>query len=110
MTSGRPPFTSAWIVFLSIPWVAPVSGAEEPPVFPELRAEAREERDAELLYLKEETVSIAARHEQPISQAPSNVYVITDQDIRHSGATDLPQSSGAFPGSKSCRSRVPTST
>jgi len=43
----------------------------------------------ELLLLKEETVSIAVRHEQPISQAPSNVYVITDEDIRHSGATDL---------------------
>jgi hypothetical protein len=35
----------------------------------ELRAEAKEERDTELLYLKEETVSIAARHKQPISQA-----------------------------------------
>lgn len=45
----------------------------------------------ELQLLKEEeTVSIASRHEQPISQAPSNVYVITDEDIRHSGATDLP--------------------
>ncbi len=42
------------------------------------------------LLKEEETVSIASRYEQPISQAPSNVYVITDEDIRHSGATDLP--------------------
>jgi len=45
----------------------------------------------ELQLLKEEEmVSIASRYEQPISQAPSNVYVITDEDIRHSGATDIP--------------------
>ena len=41
------------------------------------------------LIKEEETVSIASRYEQPISQAPSNVYVITDEDIRHSGATDI---------------------
>jgi hypothetical protein len=45
----------------------------------------------ELQLLKEEeTVSIASRYEQPISQAPSNAHVITDEDTRHSGATDLP--------------------
>ena len=42
------------------------------------------------LIKEEETVSIASRYEQPISQAPSDVYVITDEDIRHSGATDIP--------------------
>ena len=52
----------------------------------------------ELEMLKEESVSIAARHEQPISQAPSNVYVITDEDIRHSGATDLPTVLRRIPG------------
>jgi outer membrane receptor protein involved in Fe transport len=53
----------------------------------------------ELLLLKEEeTVSIASRHEQPISQAPSNVYVITDEDIRHSGAPDLPTVLRRIPG------------
>ena len=53
----------------------------------------------ELLLLKEEeTVSIASRYEQPISQAPSNVYVITDEDIRHSGATDLPTVLRRIPG------------
>ena len=36
----------------------------------------------DLNFLKEETVSIAALHEQPISKAPSNVYVLTEEDIR----------------------------
>src|SRR5438552_18441642 len=52
----------------------------------------------ELLLLKEESVSIAVRHEQPISQAPSNVYVITDEDIRQSGAPDLPTVLRRIPG------------
>jgi iron complex outermembrane receptor protein len=50
------------------------------------------------LLKEEETVSIAVRHEQPISQAPSNVYVITDEDIRQSGATDLPTVLRRIPG------------
>ncbi len=52
----------------------------------------------ELLYLKEETVSIASRYEQPISEAPSNVYVITDEDIRNSGSTDIPTLLRRVPG------------
>ncbi|MFO0699787.1 MAG: TonB-dependent receptor [Nitrospira sp.] len=52
----------------------------------------------EALYLKEEIVSIASRHEQPISEAPSSVYVITDEDIRLSGATDLPTILRRIPG------------
>lgn len=52
----------------------------------------------EVLYLKEETVSIATRYDQPISQAPSNVYVITDEDIRQSGAIDLPTLLRRIPG------------
>jgi iron complex outermembrane recepter protein len=50
------------------------------------------------LIKEEETVSIAARHEQPISQAPANVYVITDEDIRQSGATDIPTVLRRVPG------------
>ncbi len=53
--------------------------------------------DLELLK-EEETVSIASRYEQPISQAPSNVYVITDEDIRQSGAIDLPTVLRRVPG------------
>jgi iron complex outermembrane recepter protein len=50
------------------------------------------------LIKEEETVSIASRYEQPISQAPSNVYVITDEDIRHSGAPDIPTILRRVPG------------
>src|SRR5438309_6808618 len=50
------------------------------------------------LIKEEETVSIASRYEQPISQAPSNVYVLTDEDIRQSGATDLPTVLRRIPG------------
>ncbi len=50
------------------------------------------------LMKEEETVSIASRYEQPISQAPSNVYVIADEDIRHSGATDIPTVLRRIPG------------
>jgi outer membrane cobalamin receptor len=50
------------------------------------------------LLKEEETVSIAARYEQPISQSPSNVYVITAEDIKHSGATDLPTVLRRIPG------------
>ena len=53
-----------------------------------------------LLILKEENESISRGlgKEQPISQAPSNVYVITDEDIRHSGATDIPTILRRIPG------------
>jgi iron complex outermembrane receptor protein len=50
------------------------------------------------LIREEETVSIAARQEQPISEAPANVYVITDEDIRQSGATDIPTVLRRIPG------------
>jgi len=50
------------------------------------------------LIKEEESVSIASRYEQPISQAPSNVYVITDDDIRQSGAPDLPTVLRRIPG------------
>jgi iron complex outermembrane receptor protein len=52
----------------------------------------------ELRFLKEETVVTAVRHEQPLSQSPSNVYVITDEDIRQSGATDIPTLLRRVPG------------
>ena len=65
----------------------------------ELNTQSNQAPIPELELIKEEeTVSIASRHEQPISQAPSNVYVITDEDIRHSGATDLPTVLRRVPG------------
>lgn len=63
----------------------------------EPRAEAELTQELELLK-EEETVSIASRYEQPISEAPSNVYVITDEDIRQSGAPDLPTVLRRIPG------------
>ena len=65
------------------------------PVDPKVTSRLSQELE---LIKEEETVSIASRHEQPISQAPSNVYVITDEDIRHSGATDIPTILRRVPG------------
>ena len=50
------------------------------------------------LLKEEETVVTASRHAQRISEAPSNVYVITDDDIRMSGAIDLPTVLRRVPG------------
>ena len=73
---------------------APLPGYTE-----ELSTQSDEVLIPELQLIKEEeTVSIASRYEQPISQAPANVYVITDEDIRQSGATDLPTVLRRVPG------------
>jgi iron complex outermembrane receptor protein len=65
----------------------------------ELNTKSEQDPIPELELIKEEeTVSIAARHEQPISQAPANVYVITDEDIRQSGAIDIPTLLRRIPG------------
>jgi iron complex outermembrane recepter protein len=71
----------------------------EPPIVerPEVLTSPLATEELELLK-EEETVSIASRYNQPISEAPSNVYVITDDDIRHSGATDLPTVLRRIPG------------
>ncbi|MDH5585463.1 MAG: TonB-dependent receptor, partial [Nitrospirota bacterium] len=53
---------------------------------------------ADLNFLKEETIGIAALHEQPISDSPANVYVITEEDIRRSGAIDIPTLLRRIPG------------
>ena len=73
---------------------APLPGYTE-----ELSTQSDEAIIPELQLIKEEeSVSIASRYEQPISQVPSNVYVITDEDIRQSGATDLPTVLRRIPG------------
>jgi hypothetical protein len=51
--------------------------------------EVRVNEEFELLN-EEEILSIATRYERPIPQAPSKVYFIIDEDIRHSGATVIP--------------------
>jgi iron complex outermembrane receptor protein len=96
MTRLTGPQKSLLLGMLAILLVAqsPLSGYTE-----ELPTQSKQALIPELELIKEEeTVSIAARHEQPISQAPANVYVITDEDIRHSGATDLPTVLRRVPG------------
>lgn len=79
-------------------WCIALGQAQETPASDASRTTlARTGEELEFLR-EEETVSIATRHEQPISQAPSNVYVITDEDIRHSGATDIPTILRRVPG------------
>ncbi|MBH0177977.1 MAG: hypothetical protein HP491_08965 [Nitrospira sp.] len=77
------------LVFCSMPAAA----APEP---------AHESKDAPHVFslIEEETVSTAIRREQPISQAPSNVYVITAEDM----APPMSRPScAAFPALTSCR-------
>lgn len=50
------------------------------------------------LLQEEEIVITSVRHEQPISESPSNIYVITDEDIQRSGATDIPTILRRVPG------------
>jgi outer membrane receptor for ferrienterochelin and colicin len=69
----------------------------QPPQSMEPMPEATLTQELELIK-EEESVSIASRYEQPISEAPSNVYVITDEDIRHSGAVDIPTLLRRVPG------------
>ena len=96
MTRLRGPLKSLLLGILTIVCAAqaPTSGYTE-----EVSTESDQALIPELELIKEEeTVSIASRHEQPISQAPANVYVITDEDIQHSGATDLPTVLRRVPG------------
>jgi len=87
------PRRTAWIIAAVVPAAFAIHVSEC-----EVGAQAQGGVTEELRLLKEETVSIAARHEQPISEAPGNVYVITDEDIRQSGATDLPTVLRRIPG------------
>src|SRR3982750_2015071 len=52
----------------------------------------------EMKLIQEETVVTASQYDEPITKAPSNVYVITDEDIRQSGSPDLPTILRRVPG------------
>jgi outer membrane receptor for ferrienterochelin and colicin len=78
--------------------VPPEAWAEPSLIIPRASTATEKKLREETLYLKEETVSVASRYEQPISKAPSDVYVITDEDIRNSGATDIPTLLRQVPG------------
>lgn len=88
------------ILIMTVWWLSdPLSGWAEPSfVIPRTSSSTEKQIQEEALYLKEETVSIASRYEQPISEAPSDVYVITDEDIRQSGTTDIPTLLRQVPG------------
>ncbi len=80
-------------------WSGPLDSWAEPLFsIPRSSSATEQQIQDETLYLKEETVNIASRYEQPISRAPSDVYVITDEDIRNSGATDIPTLLRQVPG------------
>ena len=89
---GRPLLAAVLTVSLTGPTWAESSTGGQPNPTPVAISEELE------LLKEEEMVSIATRHEQPLSEAPSNVYVITDEDIRHSGAVDLPTVLRRVPG------------
>jgi len=71
---------------------------QEAPAAPRLSAQAEQALQEELLFLHEESIVTANAQMQSLSQAPSNVYVITAEDIRHSGATDIPTLLRRVPG------------
>lgn len=91
-----------WAIILHMAiwsWQVPFhAGAETTLPIPRASSTVERQIQEETLYLTEETVSIASRYEQPISRAPSDVYVITDEDIRNSGATDIPTVLRQIPG------------
>ncbi len=75
-----------------------LSWAEDTPKVVRLPSNLSASLQDEVQFLEEETVVTAMRYEQPISEAPSNIYVITAEDIRRSGATDLPTILRRVPG------------
>jgi iron complex outermembrane receptor protein len=65
---------------------------------PRLPESAIHEVKQDLAYLREEQIVISNAQLQPISQSPSNVFVVTAEEIRQSGATDLPTILRRVPG------------
>jgi iron complex outermembrane recepter protein len=92
--SGRTKICAFLFLIVGLTAAAPFRSLAQAPV----AHASKEPLEALELIKEEESVSIAVRHEQPISQAPSNVYVITDEDIRNSGAIDLPTVLRRIPG------------
>ena len=82
---------SCWVGLIVLAWSVSTLAAPEPATDPA-------NQPGVFSFIEEETVSTALRREQPISQAPSNVYVITAEDIRQSGAPDVPTILRRIPG------------
>ena len=100
--SFHPSLSAPWCIFVLLTSFQladiPHCWAQSSLPLPRTSSSTEQSLQDEALYLKEETVSIASRYEQPISKAPSDVYVITDEDIRNSGATDIPTLLRQVPG------------
>ena len=61
-------------------------------------AQTSEEEELALSYGDKSTVSIATGSQQPITKAPSSATVITAEEIKAMGATDLDQAMETVPG------------
>ena len=61
-------------------------------------AQSPEEEDLALAYGDKSTISLATGSQQPVSRAPAVATVITAQDIKDMGATDLDQALESVPG------------
>ena len=82
---------------LTVGLAAPVHAETHPEAVSPPAVEAPHVEELELMK-EEESVGITSRYEQPVSQAPLNVYVITEEDIRQSGAIDVPTLLRRIPG------------
>ena len=65
-----------------------------------------DEEDLALIYGDKSTISLATGSQQPISRAPSVATVVTAQDIKAMGATDLDQVLETVPGLHVSKSHV----
>lgn len=82
---------------LFVTWTSSCLADDSLPV-PRLPESAIHEAKQDLAYLREEQIVISNAQLQPLSQSPSNVFVVTAEDIRQSGATDLPTILRRVPG------------
>ena len=54
--------------------------------------------EEEFLFMDESLVVSAVKYQQPLSQAPSTIHVITAEEIRRSGLTDIGEILRRVPG------------
>src|SRR5687768_15084157 len=79
------------ILVCFVPWVAPAAHAQQPPGMTELR-------QLSLQQLANLTVTPGPKAEETLSGAPAAITVVTNQDIRRSGATTEPEALRMVPG------------
>lgn len=68
-------------------WISPCF-SKDPSLSAPLSADLIPDLKDDLQFLAEETVVTSSYEEQPISEAPSNIYMLRAEDIEQSGATD----------------------